>query len=191
MKKNSVIKKNSLDEIKEYLNAFCHLESDPNVVLEEAYKEIADGDGKKKECLPNGTVFKALTLLEFNNGVLMSRAIPDQYVVFGIDLLRQFQKEYNCQTVSEKATAELAAINYIRTLEIQRKINNYLAQDSIAELGVKFLAIMSKELDRANRHYFMAIQTLKIMKQLPMQVNIKTNTAVVGQNQIVRTNGHG
>ena len=50
------------------------------------------------------------------------------------------------------------------------------------------MAVMGKELDRANRHYLTAIQTLRMLKQPPMQLNIRANTAVVGQNQIVQAN---
>jgi len=59
---------------------------------------------------------------------------------------------------------------------------------TINDNGYKYLKIMSLELDRANRHYLASLQTLRSIKQPPMQLNIKTNTAVVGTNQMVQVN---
>jgi len=53
---------------------------------------------------------------------------------------------------------------------------------------VQYLAVLSKELDRAERHYLASLQALKMLKSPSFEVNIKTNTAVVGQNQIVQAN---
>lgn len=118
----------------------------------------------------------------------MSSAIPEKYRAFCIDLSRSLQKEYQCEMPSEKATAELVAVNFIRTLEIQNKINSYLGRGEITDMGVRYVAVLSKELDRANRHYLSSLQTLKMIKQPAIEVNIKTQTAVVGQNQIVQSN---
>lgn len=182
--KKTLMQTDKIDETKKYINSLI-TDVDPENILRKAQGKIKNRD---PIAYPNSNLFKATTLFEFHNGVLMTRVISKTYQTFAIHLSRQLQEEFKCQVVSEKATAELAAINYIRTLEIQRKINNYLAQDSVTELGIKFLAIMSKELDRANRHYLTAIQTLRMMKQPRMQVNIKTDTAVIGQNQIVQSN---
>lgn len=177
----------TLDEIKENLGK-SKTGIDPDYVLEEADREITNKKVGPLALSPESKVFKAMTLLEFDNGMLMTTAVSEQYKTFGIDLMRNIQKEYNCQTQSEKATAELVAVNYIRTLEVQRRINNYLELGTISDTGVRFLDIMGKELDRANRHYLTAIQALKAMKQPQLELNIKANTAVIGQNQIVQTN---
>ncbi len=133
-------------------------------------------------------IFRAMTLSEFKNGGLMVECVPDQYRTFVIDMSHQLQKDYGCTLVSEKALAELVAINFTRTIEIQRKITNFIDMNSLTDNGVKYLAIMSKELDRANRHFIAAIQTLRMLKQPSMSVSIKTNTAIVGQNQVIQEN---
>jgi len=43
----------------------------------------------------------------------------------------------------------------------------------------------SKEVDRAHRQFMMAITTLKQMKSPTPQINVRTNTAFVAQNQQV------
>lgn len=161
---------------------------DPDTILEKGAKETATG---KFQIEPDSNVFKALTLLEFDNGVLMTTVLSDQYKTLAIDMSRQLQVEYDCKTVSEKATAELVAINYCRTLEIQRRVNNLLDKNGLSRIDLEFLSIMSKELDRANRHYLSAVQTLKLLRLPQLQLNIKTDTTIVGNNQLIQENKMG
>ena len=63
---------------------------------------------------------KALSLNEFQNGKLMSESIHEKLTQFAIDLMRNFQKEYDCQTMSEKAIAEQAACAFVRGLDLEK-----------------------------------------------------------------------
>jgi hypothetical protein len=182
--------KKSPDEIR---NRIRELQTnyDPERILIEANKEFDESPVKNQNTDPENSkdrAFKALTLHEFHHGVLLATVVPEQYRSFGIEFSRQLQKEHDCQTPSEKSLAEVTALNYIRILESQRKINNYMQMGTITDNGAKFLKIMSQELDRAHRHYLTSLQTLKSIKQPPMQLNIRTNTTVVGQNQMVQVN---
>jgi hypothetical protein len=161
------------------------LEFDPDQILEKAVKESATGQLK---IAPESNFYKALSLLEFDNGMLMTTVLSEQYKTLAIYLSRQLQAEYNCKGISEKATAELVAINYCRTLEIQRRVNNLLGKDGLSRIDLEFFSLLSKELDRCNRHYLSAIQTLKIIKQPQLQLNIKTDTAILGNNQLIQEN---
>lgn len=182
-------KSKTLDEIRAGLGK-SKISVDPDFVLKEADKELSNKKEGQFALTPENSVFRAMSVLEFDTGILMSTVIPEQYRSLAIDMMRQLQKEFDCHTASEKATAELAAVNYIRTLEVQNRITRYVALGTISENGVKFLAIMSNELDRANRHYLTTIQALKTMKQPHLELNIKTNTTVIGQNQVVQTNNN-
>ena len=184
----SVTKPKSAEEIRNFF-ACMETGADPETVLQEAYKEIRKKKENRQKPTLESNLFQALTLVEFEKGWLMTFfTIPEQYKTFGVDMMRQLQKEYNCTTISEKATAELATISYIRTLGVQSRINSYLGKGELTEIGVKFLAVMSKELDRANRHYLTAIQALRLLKQPPMQINVSADTAIIGQNQVVQAN---
>lgn len=182
----SLIKKPSFEEMEEKIS---HLTTtyDPKEVVRKAYKEIesckdiGQFEGKNPS-------FWAMGIDEFKNGILMISSLPEIYRTFSIAFNQKLQEEYNCQTASEKSLAEISALNYARVLSIQRRVNNYLEIGTINDNGYKFLKIMSLELDRANRHYLASLQTLKSIKQPPMQLNIKTNTAVVGANQMVQVN---
>ena len=175
--------KQNLEQIKR-----LRLQFDPDIILERTVKEPII-EGFKAE--PGSDLYRAVTLLEFNNGTLMTSALSNQYKTLAIYLSRQLQAEYDCKTVIEKATAELVAINYCRTLEIQRRMNNLLNKDGLNRIELEFLSILSKELDRANRHYLSASQTLKAIRQPQLQFNIKTDTAILGNNQLIQENKHG
>jgi len=164
------------------------LQHDPHSVIDNAkiaLEKIKKGHNK----MPiEGALFEAMSLNEFKNGILLSISVPERYITFSINMLRLLQKEYSCTTISEQATAELVSINYTRTLHIQSLINQFMLKESMNKVDIAYLAILSKELDRANRHYIMAIYSLKLLKQPALKVNIKTNTAIVGENQLIQAN---
>lgn len=166
----------------------CRSIYDPSIVLENSLKELSKAKGKMTSIDQKSATFKAMTLSEFENGTLMTYVVPEQYRTFALKLSRELQEEFICVSSGEKAIAELAAVNYIRTLEIQNRINSYLALGSITDMGVRYLEVLSKELDRAQRHYISSFQTLKTLRQPVFQLNLKADTAVVGQNQMVQSN---
>lgn len=185
----------AVEESKPPLNDQLRTAYDPTEVLKRAGEKLNklknDEDGEYEgKTTAEDDLFKAMTLSEFKNGALLVSVVAEQYKTFGIDMLKKLQEEYSCTTISEQATAELATVNYVRTLDIQRRINNYLDLGTVTDNGVKFLAIMSKELDRANRHYLSSLDALKSIKQPNLGVNIRANTAVIGQNQVVQANNN-
>jgi hypothetical protein len=171
----------------ERLKMMC-VDADPTSAKKNAIKALSGL--KESDSIPaelNEDFARAMSLNEFDNGVLLSSCFSNIFKTLAIDLMRKFQQEYECTTFSERATAEMAALSYVRTLETQRRITNYLDKGTFTDIGVQYLSVLGKELDRANRHYLTAVQALRMLKQPPMQLNIKTNTAVFGQNQVVQT----
>jgi len=189
-------------------------EHDPEIRLKEAGKEIDDILNLESAALASLNNFKAVTINEFDNGVLMCDTLPDQFRTFAIEMMRQLQQEYQCQTTSERAICELATVAFVRTLEFKQlmwestKLQDSLGyahtcgQDSsfsgkracLACNKLKFelqrYPQLGIELDRANRQYLSAIQTLRMMKQAPLNVTIKAQTAIVGQNQMIQSYNH-
>lgn len=197
-------------------------EHDPETILKEVAPEIDKILDPDSVDLVLSDYFKAITLDEFRNGVLMCDTLPDQFRTFAIEMMRKLQQEYNCQTTSEKSLCEMATMAYIRIYEYQQLMfesekyqanlvaghtcgeNNPLYSDinrqhsyfgcnacNRAKIEQQHYQTLGKELDRANRHYLTAIQTLRMMKQQPLQVTVRANTAIIGQNQMVQTNNHG
>jgi len=160
---------------------------DDKYILAKAVEEIKSLRNKK-EVGPETFLYKSLTIFEFDKGVLLVSCVPERFRVFVLQFSKNLQTEYGCTTPSEKSLAEAAAFNFVRILSIQDKISSYLNIGSVSETGIKYLAVLSKELDRAERHYLISLQALKVSKMPSLEVNIKTNTAVVGQNQMVQAN---
>jgi hypothetical protein len=106
---------------------------------------------------------------------------------FGI----QLYKEYNCQTASEKALAQSVVIAFEHILDYSRRLHIVMENTGNAKvidikvypLFLKRMQIIGLELDRANRQFLTALQTLKQIKAPQLEVNVKTKTAFVAQNQ--------
>ena len=190
-RKNSLQSQQSLPAKKEKRDVLQCLAMpyDPGQVEKAARKELECRDSDEPfDTAKDSVIAKALTLREFDHGVLLAWGLKDEYQTFAVQLSRDYQEQYKCGTAGRKSLAELAVLNYCRTLEIQRRINNYLGNDSVSELGVKYLAVMSKELDRAQRQYMSAIQTLEMGMIPPMKVNVKAGVANIGNQQMIQEN---
>lgn len=161
---------------------------DPAVVQMLADEELDKPGIDAKDYGAKTPIFSALTLKEFENGLLLSESFQDEYKTFAIDLSRKLQKDYGCETTSEKATAELAANAYVRTLQAQTMITKYLRIGTFTDIGVKYLAVLSSELDRANRHYIIALQTLACLKQAPLNITVNAKIANIAHQQIIQEN---
>jgi hypothetical protein len=101
------------------------LSCDPKYIMEKAKEEeknIEMGVDVKLDLKSN--LLKALSLNEFNSGMFATLAVGEMYKTLVIDLMQKYQVEYKCIEPSEQALCELAAINYIRILEIQTKLHS-------------------------------------------------------------------
>jgi len=185
-KLKKIDKAKSLDEIKDFIKG-SDTGFDAQYILRKADKEM-ENLIEPKEFTSDTNYYKAMTLFEFDKGVLLINSIPEHFRVFALDFSKNLQSEFKCTTASEKSLAEVTSLNFVRTLWIQDRIRAYFGIGSITYTGVRYLDVLSRELDRANRHYLNSLQTLKMIRQPMLEVNIKTQTAVVGQNQIVQSN---
>jgi hypothetical protein len=185
MSDNKLVKVKSVEEIRRSVSK-SGTGFDAWYIFQQADKEMKGFKGPK-EIDSDTAYYKAVTLCEFDKGILLLNSVPNLYQVFTLDFSKNLQTEYGCATPSEKSLAEIVALNFVRTLEVQRRLKNVISDVGTKE-DVRYLAVLSKELDRAQRHYLTSLQALKMLKAPLLAVNIKTQTAVVGQNQIVQTN---
>jgi hypothetical protein len=103
----------------------------------------------------------------------------------------QLYKEYDCQTTLEKALAQSVVIAFEHILDYSRRLHTMMENTGgataidikVYPLFLKRMQIIGLELDRANRQFLTALQTLKQIKAPQMEVNVKTKTAFVAQNQ--------
>jgi len=200
----------SIESIRERIAQY-KTEHDPEVMLKQASQDTHPIQDEFTDL----TTFKLMTLNEFGNGILMCENIKDEYKTFAIEMLRQLQLEYDCKTISEKSIAERATLNFIRSLEIEKQLRDTTTiisilshkhtcgkRDSLfpikecvachkSQIELQCYTILSKDLDKTDRRYCAYIHTLRMMKQTPIQITVKAQTAVIGQNQVVQShNSH-
>jgi len=187
-KQTVIVKTKSLDEIKDSIKN-SDTGFDARYILRQANKEIEELK-EPKMFTSDTNYYKAMTLFEFDKGVLLLNSIPELHKVFALEFSKNLQNEYKCISPSEKSLAELITLNFVRTLAVQSKIQNLFGNNGLSKLDIQYLAILSKELDRAERHYLTSLQALRMLKMPLLTVNIKTQTAIVGQNQIVQANNN-
>ena len=216
MQNNQVLaSNNNTDDTKKYFSTYKS-EDDPESIL----KEVADNLDKRVNIGMSMVLTsdcKAASLFEFDNGILMTDAIPDKYRTIAIELSRRLQTEYNCKTVGEKALTELAAMNYVRYLDMNERILSSLttiksqsyrhdsclkADDPLyagnpsrtacqrTALELKLLTILTRSIDQAGKAYLSALHSLNFFRQPALKINIKTQNNIVGQNQFVQANSH-
>lgn len=185
MQKNKIVKAKTTEEIK---NDFKHSSTgyDSGYILKKANEErLAKKNDGTFSVTHDTYYYKAMTLLEFDHGVLLTNSVPDLHGVFALELFKNIQKEYDCQTPTEKSLAEVVTLNFIRILETQRQIK-HTESNVKTRYDILYIEILSKELDRAERHYLTSLQALRMIKMPQLEVNIRTQTAIVGQNQVVQ-----
>lgn len=105
-----------------------------------------------------------------------------------IELSNELIKEYDCKTPTEKTLVHVIAGAYGRILEYSKIFNNFQRIDYISHEKNGYYNIISKELDRAQRHYITALTTLRQIKTPEIKVNVRANTAFVAQNQQLNNN---
>lgn len=145
--------------------------------------------GKDIQALIDRT-FRAKSFLQTNELIthhnLTYTVEDDTSKVLVVEFCKQLIKEYNCQTPSEIAICEIAACAFIRHLEYLQKLKLLMqlimySQDYLN----KNLSVVGKEADRAQRTFMSAITQLKYLKNSPLTVSIKTETAYLSQYQQV------
>ena len=183
-------KKNALPVKQDHPEVFSSLKHDydPTVVLGRAQKFIDSNSGKSHIDDQNSLLSNAMAIDELNNGLLMANCVRENYRSFCIGFKKQLETEFGCNTPSKQAIAEVASINFSRVIDTQKRMTEYLQREEFTSLGVKYLLLLSKELDRAQRHFVSSMQLLQSTKFPPIQISIKATSAVVGQNQLVQVN---
>lgn len=185
MKQNKIKRQLNSSEVSEIVKGLKFSFS-PSEALSGAEKEMNDFKEGRKEVSNRQNISLAMSLYEFDNAGLLVTGVSEEYRTFVNDFSKKLQLENDCQKESEKSLAHITALNYVRIMQIQARIKAYLSKGSVTDTGVGYLNVMSKELDRAERHYLTSLQALRILKMPQMEVNIRTQTAIVGQNQAVQ-----
>ena len=159
-------------------------------LLSEGMQEVKEyREGKNKDVLSyDHAMFQMTTLFELDNATLLAQGVSQQYKALVTDLTKKFQAEHECTTTAEKTIAHVAALNFIRVMEIQRHYNNELNASTYTSISLRRIEYLGKEYERVYRQYLSCIQSLRSLKQPPVNVIIKTTHANIGNQQLIQDN---
>ncbi len=168
---------------------------EPEEILKKLSKEIS------KVVNENGVAGKdkdsqkllqdASMILGLDNHHLLISGMKGDYRPLAIEFANNLNKEYDCKTASEKALSQTVVNAYIRLLDDTCRFNICIeAGEYLSENRTKHLAMLSKQIDRANRQFISALTALKQFKSPQIQINVRTQNAFLAQNQQLNANNN-
>ncbi len=141
----------------------------------------------------NEKVTPVMMALEADSHWGLMKAVDETYWGMARELSSQIIKEYSCETHAEKMLAEVVVNAFVQVLKASGKITGGSVEPggSITDSRTKYIAVLSKQLDRANRQFLASLMVLKQLKAPTIEMNIKANTAFVAQNQQINAPQQG
>ncbi len=156
--------------MKVYLN-----KNDPKYLMTELSKEF---NLRKEGEKPSQTVALMAKKYSFSqnmeNFVLLSEAVSEEYKSYIVEATREIEKEYSIKSPSEKAIVHALVLSYISILQLTSQLNKYLSNSDLLIGAERYCNILSKELDRAHKHFDNNLRLLTQIKAKP--INVKINT---------------
>src|SRR3989344_9423897 len=96
---------------------------------------------------------------------------------------QQMIEDYECTKPSEKMLVDMALSDYYLSAHVSQKLMQCIDKDIFTDIGIDLIRTLSTELDRSRRRALAAYQTLQASKKPALNVHIRANNAVVGNNQ--------
>ena len=125
-----------------------------------------------------------LRALESETHVASMESLDEKYYGWLQQLTEKTIQEYGCTTELEKSLASLMASFHIRIVDNSKRLNDLLnSLYSPNKNEIHYLEILSRQIERAHRQFLSTVITLKQLKSPKVEMNIKTMTAFVSQNQ--------
>jgi hypothetical protein len=166
----------------------CKTQFDPDHILERFMDELTDKVNVELTEEENDLLVKAVSIEGLNNHILLSNVTYDQERPFIIQFAKDLIGEYDCTSPSEKSLAQVVACSYIRVMDLSRIMSKELGNNRISDLRNTYIKNLGKELDRANRTYITALQTLKQLKSPQISVKVTATNAFISENQQINSN---
>lgn len=187
----TIIKKMTLQEARDFIDRVAYMDGDPKSIMKKLSEDILPRIKAGKRVTPEITkmVSKALMSYGLDTHYPLAETVDERYRPLAIEFSRQLIQEFDCRTSNEKALAQIVVSAYIGVIDGSRRFNNCLrAAQYLSDERTKYLAVISKQLDRANRQFITALATLKQFKTPSFEINVKTKAAFVAQNQQLNIN---
>jgi len=177
--------------LKKYFPGMGHpaVKDDPDYVFRTVVKNLSDlpddvGTTPSVEGYIHGEMYDLLMATGVGTQFASVMAVPHRYRPLFISFTRQLVDEYKCDGPSQIAIAEVAASAYVRIIKIQREMESMPSQiDLMTPESNRYYSILSKDLDRAERHFITAVGMLKHMNVSPVSVKINAQNAFIADKQ--------
>ncbi len=162
--------------------------------IEENLKNIAKNVLPKIEITKeklNADDVKLMTVAMYNfgldNGAIVVDACPEEYRGMASKFRDSLIATYTCETEVEKALVDVIVNAYVKTMYYSKKLYSVVSRGTTNGNLNYYMAVIGKEIDRSNRHFISSLETLKMIKQPPIKLSVKTNSAFISQNQQFNT----
>ena len=144
----------------------------------------AKGQEKKKIGSELDEIITKLWMSDgLDNNFPLMRICGEFYGPLAIKCNERLIKEYDCQNAGEKALAQTIANAYVRILEYTSIMHGCREIEYLTSEKNNYYRMISKELDRAQRHFHNGLAMLKQFKSPAWDINIRAKTAFIAQNQ--------
>lgn len=155
-------------------------------LAEQQLSTIVSGEQSTDEAAKNlMSVSRAYSL---ESGHALMESTEEQYGPLALQMKTELEREFGCKTPSERALTDQIVISYIRKLSFSRFLEEKKEQRIMSTEKVGYLNFISKEIDRAHRQFLSALETLRVMRQPTLKVNVRAQNAFVGENQQFNNN---
>lgn len=141
-------------------------------------KTIQQSDDKSDE-----EVINTIITLGLDNDYALVPTVSKHHYGLIVELRRKLIKDFACENHAEKALVDMAVSGYMRVIRASEAFTRTLEKGSTNNNLNQFMATMSKEIDRAHRHFTVSYQMLVQLKQPAISVHLKANNAFVAQAQ--------
>jgi len=115
-------------------------------------------------------------------------SVSNKYAALTIEFCKQLIEEYDCKAASEKALAQVVANAFGRIMEFSNTLGKCRDLEYARNEVNGYYSIISKELDRANRHFASALAMLRQIKAPLLKINVTAKTAFIAKNQQLNVN---
>jgi len=189
-KNNKPVRKFSNEEAKKIAihSVMSSITSD-NAITEFAEKQlpsIREGETAKDKVSEN--INNISLAYSQESGHALIESVEPRYRGFALKLRDDLKKEFDCKTASEIALVDQIVNSHIRKISNAKLLESYNEPEWLSHEKVSLLNFFSRETDRAHRQFLSALETLKMMKQPSLKVNVKTNNAFISEKQQFNNN---
>ncbi len=118
-----------------------------------------------------------LSVSETDSHIALMESFDPHFQDMALELTAQFIEENGCTTMVEKMQAELLVNAFLRVLADSRRLNETLREQAYGgatKEQSRHIAILSKQVDRANRQFLSAVMVFKHWRAAPVSLSVKT-----------------